>query len=74
MSCEALQSIQKNCSNNIGGIKNVWVNQQDEISGVTVSAGAWIVSSITVGDPCVPFAINRNTGNYTEDTAVDLIN
>ena len=74
MSCEALQSIQKNCSNNIGGIKNVWVNQQDEISGVTVSAGAWIVSTITVGDPCVPFAINRNTGNYTEDTAVDLIN
>ena len=74
MSCEALQTIQKNCSNNIGGIKNVWVNQQDEISGVTVSAGAWIVSAITVGDPCVPFAINRNTGNYTEDTAVDLIN
>ena len=74
MSCEALQSIQKNCSNNIGGIKNVWVNQQDEISGVTVSAGAWIVSAITVGVPCVPFAINRNTGNYTEDTAVDLIN
>ena len=74
MSCEALQSIQKNCSNNTGGIKNVWVNQQDEISGVTVSGGAWIVSAITVGDPCVPFAINRNTGNYTEDTAVDLIN
>jgi len=74
MSCEALQSIQKNCSNNIGGIKNVWVNQQDEISGVTVSGGAWIVSAITVGDSCVPFAINRNTGNYTEDTAVDLIN
>jgi len=74
MSCEALQTIQKNCSNNIGGIKNVWVNQQDEISGVTVSAGAWIVSAITVGVPCVPFAINRNTGNYTEETAVDLIN
>jgi hypothetical protein len=74
MSCEALQSIQKNCSNTIGVIKNVWVNQQDEISGVTVSGGAWIVSAITVGDPCVPFAINRNTGNYTEDTAIDLIN
>ena len=74
MSCEALQSIAKSCDNNSGGIKNVWVNQQDEISGVTVSGGAWIVSAITVGDPCVPFAINRNTGNYTEDTAVDLIN
>jgi hypothetical protein len=73
MSCEALQSIQKNCSNNTGGIKNVWVNQQDEISAVTVSAGAWIVSAITVGDPCVPFAINRNTGNYTEETAQDLL-
>lgn len=74
MSCEALQSIQKNCSNNIGGIKNVWVNQQEEISGVTVSGGTWIVTAITVGDACVPFAINRNTGNYTEETAVDLMN
>ena len=73
MSCEALQSIQKNCSNNIGGIKNVWVNQQDEISGVTVSGGAWIVSAIT-STAFATFEINRNTGNYTEDTAIDLIN
>ena len=76
MSCEALQTIQKNCSNNIGGIKNVWVNQQDQITTATpiVPSGSWQIATITVADPCVPFAINRNTGNYTEDTAVDLIN
>ena len=60
MSCEALQTIQKNCSNNIGGIKNVWVNQQDQITTAT--------------PPFATFEINRNTGNYTEDTAIDLIN
>ena len=76
MSCEALQTIQKNCSNNIGGIKNVWVNQQDQITTATpiVPSGSWQIATITVADPCVPFAINRNTGNYTEETAVDLIN
>ena len=74
MSCEALQNIAKSCDNNTGGIRKVWINQQEGVTSTTVSAGAWIVSTITVGDPCVPFAINRNTGNYTEDTAVDLIN
>lgn len=74
MACEALQQITKPCDNNTGGIRNVWVNLQEEITATTVASGAWIVSAITVDLPCVPFAINRNTGNYTEETAQDLIN
>ena len=73
MSCEALQNIAKSCDNNTGGIRKVWINQQDGVTSTTVSAGAWIVSAITA-TPFATFEINRNTGNYTEETAVDLIN
>ena len=73
MSCEALQNIAKSCDNNTGGIRKVWINQQDGVTSTTVAAGAWIVTAITA-TPFATFEINRNTGNYTEDTAVDLIN
>ena len=73
MSCEALQNIAKSCDNNTGGIRQVWINQQEGVTATTVAAGAWIVSAIT-STPFATFEINRNTGNYTEDTAVDLIN
>ena len=73
MSCEALQNIAKTCDNNTGGIRQVWINQQEGVTATTVAQGAWIVSAITT-TPFATFEINRNTGNYTEDTAVDLIN
>ena len=73
MSCEALQNIAKSCDNNTGGIRQVWINQQEGVTSTTVAGGAWIVSAITA-TPFATFEINRNTGNYTEDTAVDLIN
>ena len=71
MSCEALQSIVKPCDNNIGGIKTVWIAPQAD---VTVTYGTWEVTAATLDDPAAVYAINRNTGNYTEDTAIDLIN
>ena len=71
MSCEALQSIVKPCDNNIGGIKTVWIAPQED---VTVTYGTWEVTAATLVDPAAVYAINRNTGNYTEDTAIDLIN
>ena len=73
MSCEALQNIAKTCDNNTGGIRQVWINQQDGVTSTTVAGGAWIVSAIT-STAFATFEINRNTGNYTEDTAIDLIN
>ena len=73
MSCEALQNIAKSCDNNTGGIRQVWINQQEGVTATTVAGGSWIVSAIT-STPFATFEINRNTGNYTEDTAVDLIN
>ena len=75
MSCEALQSIAKTCDNNTGGIKTVWIAPQADVTLVQPTAGTWIINTITSISPaCAVYAINRNTGNYTEDTAVDLIN
>ena len=70
MSCEALQSIAKTCDNNTGGIRTVWIAPQDEVTAV----GTWEVTALTLDNPAAVYAINRNTGNYTEDTAIDLIN
>ena len=75
MSCEALISIEKPCGNNIGGIKTVWIAPQADVTLVQPTAGTWIINTITTITPdCAVYAINRNTGNYTEDTAIDLIN
>jgi hypothetical protein len=71
VSCETLISIEKPCDNNIGGIKTVWIAPQDD---VTATITGWEVTSVALTNPAAVYAINRNTGNYTEDTAIDLIN
>ena len=71
MPCESLITIERPCDNNIGGIKTVWIAPQDD---VTVTYGTWEVTAATLVVPAAVYAINRNTGNYTEDTAIDLIN
>ena len=74
MSCEALQSIAKTCDNNTGGIRTVWICQQENVTTATVAGGAWTVSTLTLTANANVYAINRNTGNYTEETAQDLLN
>ena len=78
MSCSALESIVKSCDNNTGGIEKIWINQQDNISGITLDAtNTWTIDAITLtgGAPdFTAFDIRRNTGSYTEEAAIDLIN
>ena len=78
MSCEALEGIVKSCDNNSGGIYKVWINQQDNIAEFTLDGTlTWTVDSITLTDPAniyTEFEIRRNTGSYTEEAAIDLIN
>ena len=71
MSCEALISIEKPCSGNTGGIKNVWIGLQEDFSVTTIVD--WGITAWTVSAPTSVYAINRNTGNYTEETAQDLL-
>lgn len=72
MACEALISIEKPCDNNTGGIRTVWICDQENVTAAT--PGAWEITTLTLTAPCNVYAINRNTGNYTEETAQDLIN
>jgi hypothetical protein len=77
MACEALEGIVKSCDNNSGGIYKVWINQQDEIDEITLdSTLTWTIDGITLVTPTLftEFEIRRNTGSYTEEAAIDLVN
>ena len=77
--CASLESIQKSCDNNSGGIYQVWYIPQDSIDTVTTNTTYpdYEVTAITVLPLLTTFSsffIRRNTSNYTEETAADLIN
>ena len=74
MACTTLESILKTCDSNIGGITSILINDMDNITGPIVEAN-WIISTFTaVVDPFLPFEFRRNTGMYTEEAAIDLVN
>jgi len=77
--CTALEGIQKSCDNNSGGIYQVWFIPQDNINVVTsnIVYPNYEVTAITVTPLLTVFDsyfIRRNTSNYTEEQAADLIN
>ena len=72
LNCDALETITKSCDNNIGGIRKIWLNDQENVTAAV--ATGWEITTLTSSPIYTEFEINRNTGNYTEDTASDLIN
>lgn len=78
MACEALETIVKSCDNNSGGIYKVWINQQDNIASFAVNSTlTWTIDEITLTNPAntyTEFEIRRNTGSFTEEAAIDLVN
>jgi hypothetical protein len=81
ITCTALEGILKSCDNNTGGIYQAWVIAMDDIdplTGITeniVYPNYEITAITTVGAAqFVNLFVRRNTSNYTEETAADLIN
>ena len=74
LNCDALETITKSCDNNTGGIRKIWLNDQENITTSPVVAVDGEVITLAVSEDYTEFEINRNTGNYTEETASDLIN
>lgn len=76
MACATLEQILKDCSNNSGGIYTLLINQQDNISGITTDETGtnWEVTAITKTAPFVALEFKRNTGSFTEEGAIDLVN
>lgn len=76
MACATLEEILKDCLGNSGGIYTLLINQQDNITAITTDTTGtnWEVTAITHSAPFVPLEFKRNTGNFTEDGTIDLIN
>jgi hypothetical protein len=75
MACSTLTSILKSCDSNIGGIVSILINDQDNIVGPIVDDGNYLITDFgTVTEAFVPFEFRRNTGMYTEEAAIDLVN
>lgn len=76
MACATLQEILKGCDNNSGGIYSLLINQQDNITGIVTSESGtnWEVTDINYTSPFIELEFKRNTGNYTEDGTIDLVN
>jgi hypothetical protein len=76
MACATLQEILKGCDPNSGGIYTLLINQQDNIGDVVADETGtnWEVTSIPHTEPFVALEFKRNTGNFTEEAAIDLVN
>ena len=74
MACSTLTAITKGCDNNIGGITAIYINDMDNITSTTEDATAWMIDAQTVSTPYEAFEFRRNTGNFTEESAIDLVN
>jgi hypothetical protein len=74
MACNTITSILKGCDNNIGGITSIYINDQDAVTGPIVTTD-WVITDFgTLVDPFIPFEFRRNTGMFTEEAAIDLVN
>jgi len=73
MSCTTLTTITKGCDGNIGGITAVYINDQANVTAITETDATWSIDAITCSPDFIPFEIRRNSGNYTEEEANDLV-
>jgi NACalpha-BTF3-like transcription factor len=74
MSCTTLIGITKGCDNNIGGITAIYINDMDNITSTTEDTATWMIDAQAVSTPYEVFEFRRNTGNFTEEAAIDLVN
>jgi hypothetical protein len=76
MACNTLESIIKGCDNNIGSITKIYINDLDNVDLVSmvVDEPSYTITNLPIADPFLEFEFRRNTSNYTEEAAIDLVN
>ena len=76
MACSTITSILKSCDSNIGGITSIYINDQDSLDATEIVVDSqWTITDFgTLATQFVPFEFRRNTGMYTEEAAIDLVN
>jgi hypothetical protein len=72
--CTALNAISKSCDNNIGGVTEIFIYDQEDVTAITDSNGSLTAATLGTGDSGQQFYIKRNTSNFTEEAAIDLVN
>lgn len=74
MACNSLESILKGCdSNNVGGIYEIYVIDQDSITATTLSTTAHTVTNFGTTEDFEIFQFKRNVGNFTTEETRDLL-
>jgi hypothetical protein len=77
MACTALEAIVKGCDNNIGSITKIYINDLENVTvdpTTDIDLANWIITAMTTTADFEEFEFRRNTSNYTEEAAIDLIN
>ena len=77
MACTALEAIVKGCDNNIGSITKIYINDLDNVTidpSTDIDLSTWTITAIAASPAFEEFEFRRNTSNYTEEAAIDLIN
>ncbi len=76
MACTTLTGIPKDCLGNIGGILSAYIIDMDDIVTFTEDTATWMVTALQlgVGDVAEDYYFKRNTSNYTEAEAANLVN
>jgi hypothetical protein len=73
--CNTITGIPKGCDNNLGGIYEAYIIDQDSISGATtVSAHTITAIPLVGGESYTPFVFKRNVGNMVISPQISLEN
>lgn len=73
MSCNLTGGIQLGCRDNVGGVKNAWMTDWDNIISITKNSGDTITQISGTGT-FYQFQLIRNTGSLTETVNASLEN
>ena len=72
--CTALNAVSKSCDNNIGGIVEIALYDAEDVTTITQTNGVVSAMTLSTGSAGQLFYIKRNTSNFTEEAAIDLVN
>lgn len=75
MACNELENIIKSCDNNSGGIYTAYIGDMDDIASITENEATWSITAMALDalTPALSFYFKRNTSNFTDEVASDLI-
>jgi hypothetical protein len=71
--CNTIVGIPKGCDdNNIGGIREIYITDQEDVTSLVVDSANHIITGITASGFEV-FTFNRNVGNFVTEETKDLL-